>query len=302
MQAFAPTDAAAWTALARRAEDLGYSTLLVSDHVLYPQLGPLAAMATAAAVTERLRVGTLVLANDFRHPAVLAKELATIDVLSGGRLEIGIGAGWAADDYRQLGLPYDTPAVRIERLGEALTVLKGLLSATPFSFSGAHYTVEAMSGSPVPVQRPHPPLLVGGGGPRMLALAGREADIVGVNGQLTAYLGPQITASMTAARVDERIARLREAAGERFAALELNVNIYFHACGPDARALAKAMAPALGLEADEVLDSPHALFGTTDDMAAVLVERRDRWGFTYITVQEAYLDAFAPVVAELAGC
>lgn len=300
VQAFAATSATAWSDLARRAEAAGYSTLLVSDHVYYPQLAPIPAMMAAAAVTERLRVGTLVLANDFRHPALLASELATVDVLSGGRVEIGIGAGWAIDDYQGLGLPYDAPGVRVARLAEAIEVIKRCFTGEPFSCEGSHYRLIGHVGAPSPVQRPHPPILVGGGGPRMLALAAATADIVGINGVLTGRPSAAMMASMAAASVTDRLAVLRSEAGDRMAGIELNVNVYFQGFG-DRDALASRFAKGMGIAPTDVLEMPYALVGTPDEMIADLLARRDRWGFSYIVIQEEHLDAFAPVVAALSG-
>src|SRR3954466_10169006 len=204
VQVTGPADAAGWVEQARRVEALGYSILTLPDHFT-SQLAPLPALAVAAAVTTTLRVGALVHANDYKHPVVLAKELATLDVLSGGRVEIGLGAGWYEPDYRAAGLPFDPPGTRVARLVEGIAVLKAALAGGPCSFAGAHYTVAGYEGWPVPVQRPHPPLLLGGGGRRVLTLAAREADIVGIDGDAT-------TAGEAVA---EQVAIVRAAAGGR---------------------------------------------------------------------------------------
>ena len=158
-----PADAAGWVEQARRIEDLGYSTVTMPDHFT-DQLAPMPALSAAAAVTTTLRIGALVFDNDYKHPAVLAKELATQDVLSGGRVEIGLGAGWMETDYRSIGMAYDRPGVRIDRFEEGIAVIKGAMADGPFSFAGRHYTITDYDGRPKPVQRPHPPLLIGGGG------------------------------------------------------------------------------------------------------------------------------------------
>jgi probable F420-dependent oxidoreductase len=178
-----------WAELARKAEDLGYSSLQLPDH-FGAQFSPAPALAAAAGATRDLRLGTLVLDNDYRHPVVTAKDMATVDLLSDGRVELGIGAGWMASDYDQSGIGMDPAGVRVDRLAEAVTVLKGLFGPGPFSFEGEHYTIRDLDGQPKPAQDPHPPFVLGGGAPRMLRLAGREADIVGINPALRSGCGP----------------------------------------------------------------------------------------------------------------
>ena len=208
-------DARTLVADARRAEDIGIDVLVRSDHLL-EQHGPLTVLATVAAATERVRLGTFVLNVDLRHPAVVAQELASLDVLSGGRLEVAMGAGWNQPEYAAIGLPFDPVPTRVARLAEAVTVLKGCFADGPFSYAGQHYRITDHDGYPKPVQRPHPPLFLGGGGRRTLRLAGREADIVGLAPR------PGDPRSMTAAATEEKIGWVREAAGERFDVLELN--------------------------------------------------------------------------------
>jgi len=216
-------DAAAWVALARHAEELGYSALLVPDH-LGQQLAPIAAIATAAAATTTLRVGGFVFANDFRHPLILAREAATLDLLSDGRLELGLGAGWRTADYRQLGIPYDAPGRRIDRLAEASSLVKRLLAGETVTHAGPHFQLGSARVWPRPVQQPHPPIIMGGGGPRMLRLAAREADIVGFIPQFS-QRGRPILTDVTEAALDRKVAIVRAAAGQRFDNLELNLFI-----------------------------------------------------------------------------
>lgn len=294
-------DAAAWTELARKAEDLGFSTLTMGDH-LDAQFAPTVGLTAAAAATTSLRVGALTYANDYRHPVVLAKEAATLDVLSGGRLELGVGAGWMTTDYEQAGIALDRPGVRIARLAEALTVLRALFADGPVDVDGDHYTVRGLEGTPKPVQRPHPPILIGGGGRRILELAAREADIVGINfnlhgGRIDASVGPDGTAEHTA----EKIGWVRAAAGDRFDALELQVRIHLAVVTDDRQALAEQLAPAFGLTPEAALASPHSLAGTVDQIVDDLVEQRDRFGISYIGISADSIDAMAPVVARLAG-
>jgi probable F420-dependent oxidoreductase len=301
VQAGGPADATGWAELACKAEDLGVSVLTVADH-LDDQVAPVAALTAAACATTTLRVGALVFCNDYRHPVVLAKEAATIDVLSGGRFELGLGAGWMASDYEQSGIPLDTPGERIDRLEEALAIVKGLFADGSVTHEGEHYRIRDLEGRPKPVQRPGPPLLIGGGGKRVLSIAAREADIVGLNvnlavGVIDARVGPDATLEAT----DEKLAWIRAAAGDRFDDLELQVRVHVAAITDDRDDLAAAMGPALGLSPEAALASPHALAGTVDQVVEQLQERRERWGISYIGLSAASLDEMAPVIARLAA-
>ena len=291
-----------WTALARKVEDLGYASLNVPDH-LADMLAPIPALAVAAAVTTRLRVSTMVLDNEFRHPVLVAREAATLDLLSDGRLDLGLGAGHMKSEFDQAGLRFDRGAVRVERLAEAVTIVKGLLAGETVTFAGHHYQVTGHTIYPRPVQRPHPPIVIGGNGPRLLALAAAEADVVGLSG-ITFRRGgtePDLTA-FRAAAVDERVRHLREAAGVRFERLELSALVQRVIVTDDRRAGAEELArrwPTLGI--DDILDSPFLLLGTLDEIAGQLVARRARWGISSYVIFEPALDAFASIVARLAG-
>jgi probable F420-dependent oxidoreductase len=301
VQASSAANRSAWVELARRVESHGYSTLTLPDH-LNDQLAPVPALMAAADATTSLRVGGLVLDNDFKHPVVLAKEMATLDVLSDGRLEIGIGAGWMRADYDTAGLPYDRPGVRIDRMVEAVQIVKGLMSDGAVDFTGTHYHVAGLTGRPRPVQQPWPPILIGGGGRRILRVAAREADIVAINGTMAAgAVGPDVLATMRADAVDQKIGWVKEGAGERLGAIELNVRAFFVSVTNDRGGTADGIAAALGFEADDVLATPFALIGSPDQIADDLQARRERWGFSYVIVGAEDVDAFAPVVAELAG-
>jgi len=295
--------AAGWAELARRAEGNGFSVLTMPDH-FDDQLAPVPALMAAAAATTSLRVGALVIDNDYKHPVVLAKELATIDVLSEGRLEIGLGAGWMISDYEQAGMPYDAAGVRIDRFVEGVQIIRGLLGPEPFSFTGQHYTISGMNGLPKPVQA-RPPLLIGGGGKRVLGIAAREADIVGINPSMHAgKIGPEAIAGMSPESVDDKIAIARAAAGDRVGDIEWNVRSFLVNVTADAaagRAAREGMAKALGVDQAWLEASPFALIGPPEELAARLIERRERWGFSYVIVGGADVDSFAPVVAELAG-
>ena len=294
---------AEWAALARRAEDLGYSTLFVPDH-FGDQLSPAVALMAAADATTELRVGPLVLDNDFRHPVVMAKEAASIDRLSGGRLELGIGAGWMCGDYDQSGIAMDPPGLRIDRLEEALDVLEGLFSPDPFSYEGKHYRISALDGLPKPVQQPDgPPVLIGGGGRRVLSLAARRANIVGVNPAIRSGRTDAAAAQDGAAGVtDRKLAWVRDAAGSRYGDVEINMLIFACVVTDDRASVIDAMAPLFGVPPEIVGEHPHAWIGSVAQICDALVARRERWDASYLVVQgpEA-MDAAAPIVARLAG-
>lgn len=301
MQAATATSGAEWAATARRAEELGYATLFMPDH-FGDQLAPVPALMAAADATTDLRVGALVFDNDYKHPLVLAKELATIDVLSGGRLEIGLGAGWMRSDYDESGIAYDAPATRVDRFEEGLAVITGLLGPEPFSFAGEHYTITNHDGRPKPVQAPRPPILVGGGLKRMLSLAGRHADIIGINPTIpNGAVDADAARSGTAAETDRKLAWVKEAAGDRYADLEINLLNFGCFITEDRATLVEQLAPAFGISAEELLEFPHALVGTVDEICATLEQRRTRWDASYIVVQQDAMEAMAPVVARLAG-
>jgi probable F420-dependent oxidoreductase len=292
-----------WVEKAQRIEALGYNAFLVPDHLDQP-VAPLPALAAAAVPTTSLRLGTYVLANDFRHPVTLARDIATLDALSDGRVELGLGAGFRKPEFEQAGIPYDSPVVRLRRLEEALHVLSGLFADGAFSFSGEFYSVSGLDGQPKPVQRPRPPLLLGGGSRQILSLAAREADIVSLiprsrpegSGQQSADWS---TATETATR--QKLEWIQAAAGDRFADLELNAMVYAVNVTDDRRSAVGQAAGRFGLSEEEVLASPHALIGTPNQIADDLRLRRERFGITYIAVPEFFADAFAPVVSLLAG-
>lgn len=294
-------DRASFEQLARKIEALGYATLYLPDHFIDTEMAPIVGMAVAAQATKSLRVGALVFDNDYKHPAILAKEIATLDRLSDGRVELGIGAGWMKVDYDALGIPYDSAGVRVDRLEEALAVIKGSWGPDAFSFSGTHYTITDYNGIPKPTQQP-PPILVGGGGPRVLRLAGREADIVGINPNLRAGAVTNDAAKDSIAEmVDQKVGWIREGAGARFDDLELQIRYFFAAITDDRQALAEAAAPGFELEPQAALESGITCIGTIDEICDQLVARRERWGVSYIVIGDDLFEAFAPVVERLAG-
>jgi probable F420-dependent oxidoreductase len=259
-------------------------------------------MAWAAAATSQLRVGSLVFDNDFKHPVVLAKEAATLDLLSDGRLELGLGAGWMRTDYETSGIPFERHGVRIDRLEEALAVIKGLMSGKPFSFEGTHYTITNLTGTPAPVQKPHPPIIIGAGGKRMLSIAAREADIVSVNFDLSAgAVGAEVVTSGTAELTKQKIDLIREVAGTRFDDIELSVTVFMAAITDDRRQLAETVAGMFGQPPEMVLESPHFLAGSEDQIIEDLERRRELYGFSYIAFGGGSHEAMLPIVQKLAG-
>lgn len=300
IQASGASSRAEWVDLARRAEGHGFDVLTMPDH-FGDQLAPMPAMMTAADVTEALRVCALVFDNDYKHPVVLAKELATMDLLSDGRMEIGLGAGWMRSDYDQAGIAYDSPGVRIDRFVEGLHIVRRAMQPGAFSHSGSHYTITDYDGLPKPVQSA-PPVLIGGGGKRVLGIAAREADIVGINPSMHAgVIDGEAFNHMTAEAVDEKVAWVRAAAGERFAQIELNIRAFLVNVTPDGAAARERLAGALGVPAAMLETSPFALIGPPDELVERLLERRERWGFSYVIVGQEDVEKFAPVVAALRG-
>ncbi|RKS74227.1 putative F420-dependent oxidoreductase [Actinomadura pelletieri DSM 43383] len=289
---------------ARRAEDLGYDVLVLRDHFVADpfgdQLAPIVALASAASVTGTLRLGTMVLANDYRHPVMLAKEAATLDHLSGGRFELGIGAGWLREEYAAAGLPFDPAGTRVGRLEESLRILRSLLDGEKTTFAGEHYRVDGLTVFPTPGRRP--PLVVGAGSRRMLGIAGRLADTVGV---LPRALPEGTISDEITERLPDTIARkvgwIREAADGRDVELSMMVTPVF---GPDPRRTAAKIAVLRGwgtAAAELVLDMPSQFVGPPEHIAEQMLARRDRYGFTYYQVPDALLEEFAPVIPLLTG-
>jgi probable F420-dependent oxidoreductase len=297
-----------WLAHARRVEELGYSTFLIRDHFVPDffgdQLAPFSALTAAAMATTQLRVGTMVLDNDYRHPVILAKEAATLDMLSGGRLELGLGAGWLRSEYEQAGLPFERAGTRIDRLEESLAVLKGLFSGEPVHHTGEHYAINGLRGVPLPVQTPHPPILIGGGKRRVLTLAGREANIVGI---LTSSVAGGTLADGVEERfpaaIDEKIGWIRDGAGARFSEIELSLIPSVVITDRRRERAAEIISERRwsGVSVDDLLSMPSFLIGTHEQIIEDILQRRHRFGFTYYVVSDMMLEQFAPVVAERAG-
>ncbi len=295
-----------WPQTARRVEELGFSNLVVPDHFddQYA-VGP--ALAAAAAATTTLRLSALVYGNDYRHPVMVAKEVATLDILSGGRMDLGLGAGWKRVDYDEAGLEYDRPGVRIDRMVESLQIIRGLFEDGPVTFEGEHYTIRGLEGLPKPLQSPVP-VAIGGGGRRMLTLAGRHADIVGVNANLrSGEIGLDAMNDVLGGdRFDTKLEWVREAAGDRFDHLVLNVLIASWQITEGGRATTEAVeatAAMFGQPARTVAEIPLLLIGSPAEIADTLRRRRERWGFSYMVLgaDNTGIEAFAPVISELDG-
>lgn len=281
--AYAPSHTA-WIATARKVEELGYSTLLMPDRTTIGGLAPLTALAVAAEATSKLRVGSYVFCNEYRHPVILAREVATLDLLSEGRFELGLGAGVGPGESQRMGIPFADAGTRVGHLEESLQVMKQLFTEETVNFNGKYYTISDMKGNIPPVQKPHMPILVAGAGERMLKLAAREADIIAVGSKITAQGVDPADATL-----EQKIAWIKEAAGERFADLELSQTIYDLVITDSGSAISPQGPP--------IPKRPVS----TEQAVAQLLEQRDRYGFSYFQVYEGQMENFAPVVARLAG-
>lgn len=287
-----------WISRVRKVEALGFDTLLVVDH-LTTSLGPLVALTVAAEATTKIRIGSFVFCNDFRHPAVLAKEVATLDVLSEGRFEFGLGAGYQPSDYALSGVHMDSAGVRISRFEEAIHLLKQVFLEEAVTFHGDYYTTTGLQGLPKPAQKPYPPLYIGGGGKRVLSFAAREADIVGIAHKNGAH-GTDL-ANTTTEATEQKVAWIREAAGERFHTLELSVMVFQSVITDKREAVAQQVGQRFGLSTAQTLCSVQLLIGTVEQVVEELWMRRERFGISYIVITEGQIDAFAPIVARLRG-
>ena len=314
IQAYRSESRREWCDLARKVEALGYSTLFLADHYLGPgeliaptghrvqTLASIPAMAAAAVVTDTLRIGSRMTCVSYHLPTVLVKEMASIDVLSEGRLEIGLGAGWLANEYEALGIPFEGAGRRIELLRETTELMIAAYGGEPVNYRGQQVTSYGYTAVPATIQRPHPPIMIGGGAPKVLGLAGELADIVSINFNNSAgVVGSNSIASSTAEETDKKIAWVREGAGDRFDSIELETACYFVSVDGVSEITTEALMARTNLTRDELVDFPHAAVGSVDEICEALIRRRERYGFSYITVGDANIDAFAPVVAQLTG-
>ena len=273
------TSRAEWQERARRVEALGYDILLTADHLVDDAFPPLLPLVSAADVTERLRVGTYVVNNDFRHPVLLAREAAALGMLTDGRFLLGLGAGHMKSEYDEAGIPFDGGAVRVDRLEESVAIVRGLLDGDEVTHAGEHYTVTGHTGWPT---APRVPLLIGGNGRRVLALGARAADAVGFVGFSHDRDATEVRLShFTADGLDEQVAWVRENAGDRFDDLELTALVQIALVTDDRRAAATAVAERLGqLTVEQILDSPYLFLGTAPQIAEQVRAARERWGIT----------------------
>ncbi len=286
-----------WIDQAKRIEALGYGTLSVADHI-GGRFGWAPALMAVASATS-LRVGTLVLDNDFRLPSLTITDANTIDILSEGRLEFGIGAGWDPGDYTRSGIPFDRPGVRVERLVESLTIMKAAWTGEPVTFSGKHYNMVDFQMNLLPVQKPHPPILIGAGGKRLLSVAARMADIVGIAPPAGKEGG--IDLDVGADTVQRQVDHLKAEAGDRFDQIELQMLNQSLAITDSPADAVATLAAAWGKPEEVIADSPHVLFGTEASMIETLLERRARYGFSNYVVRPPVMEQFAPIVAKLTG-
>lgn len=311
---YSATSAADWRQQARKAEDLGYSTFFTADHHIGPgpaltaskagvqDLAAIPAIMAAADVTSTINVGCRVLGTDYRHPVVLAKELASLDMLSDGRLEVGLGCGWMADEYEAMGIPYDRAGVRIDRMEETLAVIRACFGDGEVDIDGTHFQVTGFEGVPKPVRPGGPPIMIGGGAPRVLGLAGREADIVSVNlDNRAGRLGPEGTTSGSGAHTARKIEWIKASAGDRFNQIELEIGAYFTVVTDDRQGAIEGIAGRFGADPAVFADHAHTLIGSVDGICEQLESRRETYGFSYITVGTRVAEDFAPVVERLSG-
>jgi probable F420-dependent oxidoreductase len=304
---------AEWRDELKRLEDMGFSTVALADHFTGGYaLEPLVVLTAVAMENRSLRVQTAVLGNDYRHPVLTHRMAASLDVLSGGRLELGIGAGWMRSDYVAAGLPYDSAGERVSRLTESIAVLKGLFSGEPLTFAGTYYSVSQLVGLPPCVQRPHPPLLIGGGAPRMLRLAGREADIAGINANLSGgAIGGHSVADVSWERMKEKVEWVREgaeSAGRSIDDIELSMATWLLLVTDDAHeaaTLVEKMAGRLGVDPVWLEDAPGVLVGSPARCIEKLQMLRERLRISYVQVysgpRSTDVSGIGQVVSQLAG-
>ena len=314
VQAYAADTAAEWKDLARAAEGHGYSCLSVADHYFGPgaamtaashpaqNLAAIPAMAMAAAVTEEIMIGSRVMCIDYHQPVVLAKSLSTIDLLSDGRLEAGLGAGWITSEYEAMGIAMDRAGVRIDRLIEYVALTKAFFAGEDLDQQGEHVSVTDMAAIPAAVQEGGPKIMIGGGSPRVLRTAGELADIVSINFDNSAgKIGAHGIGSGSPSGTADKVGWIRDGAGDRFDDVELEIGAYFTIVTDDGAGTREKMGAAFGMSGEQLAAYPHALVGSVDEICETLQQRREDYGISYITVGATTMADFAPVVARLAG-
>ena len=331
VQSYSATSAADWREQARTAEALGYSTFHLADHIIGPgpaltatnhpvqNVASIPAMAVAAEATTTIGIGCRVFCVDFHNPVILAKDLATLDMFSDGRLEVGLGAGWLQGEYEAIGVPFDPPGKRIDRLVETIGVIRACFADGEVNITGEHVHAVGFESVPKPVRRSGvdgrtgPPIMIGGGARRVLGVAGELADIISLNfdnssGKIGAAGVGSSTAEITAQKIEwimagaqRRALQEGRPAGDRFDSIELEIGAYFTVVTDQREATLAKMAPMFALSPEEFAEHPHALIGSVDSICEQIIERRERYGISYITVSRPNLEAFAPVVAKLNG-
>lgn len=312
VQGYAPTSAEEWRSTARRAESLGFSSFHLADHVIGPgpalqatghpvqTVAAIPAMAVAAEATSTIKIGCRVLCVDYRNPVMLAKEVATLDFFSGGRLELGLGAGWLENEYRAIGIPFDPAGRRLDRLEEVIGLLRSSFAEGELNVTGDHVHAVGFEAVPKPINSP--PLMIGGGAKRILSIAGREADIISLNfNNSSGRLGPEGIGSATAAATAQKIEWIKAAAGSRFEQIELETAAYFTIVTDAATATREKMAPMFGMSPEDFAEHPNVLIGSVDEICDRIVERRQKFGISYVSFGTSVMEAVAPVVSRLAG-
>ena len=314
VQSYSATSAQDWREQAQRAEALGYETFHTADHHIGPgpaldptnhgvqDFAAVPAIAAAAAATTTINVGCRVFCADYRNPVVFAKELATLDVLSDGRLEIGLGCGWLENEYDAIGIPFDRAGVRIDRMVETLGVIRAHFNDGVLDITGEHVHAVGFEGVPKPTRVGGPPIMVGGGSKRILGVAGREADIVSLNfDNSSGALGASSVRSGAAEQTEEKLGWIRDGAGARFGDLELEIAAYFAVVTDDPETARATLAARFDTDPALLVDHPHALIGSVEQICDLLVERRERFGISYVTLSNRTFEAFSPVVECLSG-
>ncbi len=312
LQAYAPASGKDWRDLARKAEDMGFSSFHLADHVIGPgpalsatghpvqTVAAIPAMAVAAEATNTIKIGCRVLCVDYRNPVMLAKEVATLDFFSEGRLELGLGAGWLQNEYEAMGIPFDRAGVRLDRMEEVIGLLRASFAEGELNIDGTHVHAVGFEAVPKPVRVP--PLMIGGGAKRVLTIAGREADIVSLNfDNSSGKLGPAGIGSSTAELTMQKIGWVKEGAGARFDQIEIEIAAYFTIVTPDGDGTRAKMAPMFGMTPEVLADHPNALIGSIDEICDRIVERREKFGISYVSFGASVIDAVAPVIDRLAG-
>ncbi|MFM9036717.1 MAG: TIGR03621 family F420-dependent LLM class oxidoreductase [Actinomycetota bacterium] len=312
LQAYAPASGKDWRDLARKAEDMGFSSFHLADHVIGPgpalsatghpvqTVAAIPAMAVAAEATNTIKIGCRVLCVDYRNPVMLAKEVATLDFFSEGRLELGLGAGWLQNEYEAMGIAFDRAGVRLDRMEEVIGLLRASFAEGELNIDGTHVHAVGFEAVPKPVRVP--PLMIGGGAKRVLTIAGREADIVSLNfDNSSGKLGPAGIGSSTAELTMQKIGWVKEGAGARFDQIEIEIAAYFTIVTPDGDGTRAKMAPMFGMTPEVLADHPNALIGSIDEICDRIVERREKFGISYVSFGASVIDAVAPVIDRLAG-